>query len=133
MLRLWPPSWMFSRRLIEPLTLGGRTIQAGTMCLISPALLHRDARYFPDPLKFDPGRWTESFEASLPRFAYFPFGGGPRLCIGNNFALTEATLVIALTAQRYRLDLVPGQTVKAKPKGTLRPRPAVWMAPRLAS
>ena len=68
-----------------------------------------------------------------PRFAYFPFGGGPRLCIGNNFALTEATLVIAMTAQRYRLDLVPGQTVKAKPRGTLRPRPAVWMTPHLAS
>ncbi len=65
-----------------------------------------------------------------PRFSYYPFGGGPRLCIGNNFALMEATLLVAMTMQRYRLDLMPGRTGKAQPKGTLRPRPGVWMTQR---
>ncbi len=65
-----------------------------------------------------------------PRFSYYPFGGGPRLCIGNNFALMEATLVIVMVMQRYQLDLMPGQTVKVNPKGTLQPRPGVWMTQR---
>ncbi len=74
-------------------------------------------------------RSVPSSSNGRPRFSYYPFGGGPRLCIGNNFALMEATLVVVIVMQRYRLDLMPGQTGKAQPKGTLRPRPVMWMMP----
>ena len=104
-LRLWPSSWMFSRRLLEPLELGGRTVPAGTMCLISPLLLHRDPRWWTEPAQFHPDRWLRRtpgqgarFDAKLPgqpRGAYLPFGAGPRMCIGEQFAWTEAAVMLA--------------------------------------
>ena len=131
-LRLYPAAWMISRTAVGDDEIGGYCIPAGLTVFLSPYVTHRRPELWPNP-EGSPRALRPESGSGRPRFAYFPFGGGPRLCIGNNFALTEATLVIAMTAQRYRLDLVPGQTVKAKPRGTLRPRPAVWMTPHLAS
>ena len=85
-------------------------------------LLQRDPRYFPEPLRFHPERWTAQFKAALPKYAYFPFAGGPRGCIGEGFAWTEMTLVIATLAQRWKLRLAPGSRVVPQPLLTLRPK-----------
>ena len=129
-LRLYPAAWMISRTAVEEDEIGGYRIPAGHTLFLSPYVTHRRTDLWPNPEGFDPERFAPENANGHPRFAYFPFGGGPRLCIGNNFALMEATLVVAMVVQRYRLDLVPGQTVKTRPKATLRPRPGVWMTPR---
>ncbi len=90
-------------------------------------MVHRDARWFDDPDAFRPDRWAEERARQLPRFAYFPFGGGPRQCIGNTFAMMEAVLVLATIAQGCRLTLVPGQRVTPTPYVTLRPEPGIRM------
>ena len=131
-LRLYPPAWMVSRKAVGEDEIGGYRIPPGQILFLSPYVVHRRADLWPNPEGFDPRRFTPGNGDDRPRFAYFPFGGGPRMCIGSNFALMEATLVVAMVMQRYRLDLVPGQTVEPTPKGTLRPRPAVWMTPRVA-
>ena len=82
--------------------------------------MHRDPRWFPNPEGFDPDRWTARARAGLPRYAYFPFGGGPRICIGNHFAMMEATLILAMIAQRFRVELLPGQRLELEPSVTLR-------------
>jgi cytochrome P450 len=89
--------------------------------------MHRHPRYWDNPEGFDPERFTPEKEKSRPRYAYFPFGGGPRQCIGNIFALAEAQLILALVAQTYRLALVPGQTIEPAPLVTLRPRHGLRM------
>ncbi len=94
---------------------------------MSPFVTHRDARFFANPERFDPDRWTPEFEASLPKFAYFPFGGGARQCIGEQFAWMEAVLVLATVAQRWRLQLVPGQRVVPQPLVTLRAKNGIKM------
>jgi cytochrome P450 len=94
---------------------------------MSPFVLHRDARFFPDPLIFNPDRWTAEFEATLPKFAYFPFGGGARQCIGEQFAWMEGVLVLATIAQRWRLRLAPGQRIVPQPLVTLRAKSGVKM------
>jgi cytochrome P450 len=87
----------------------------------------RSAKFFPEPLRFYPDRWTEEFSRQLPRFAYFPFGGGPRICIGAQFALMEAALVLATIAQRWDLQAVPGHLVELFPSITLRPKNGIRM------
>jgi cytochrome P450 len=89
--------------------------------------MHRHPRYFPDPNRFDPERFTETAKKERPQFAYFPFGGGARICIGEHFAKMEGTLVLASIAQRFRLSLVPGQTIVPEPKMTLRPKHGLIM------
>ena len=89
--------------------------------------MHRDGRWFDKPDEFRPERWADDLARRLPRFAYFPFGGGPRQCIGNAFALMEATLILAAVAQRVRLSLVPGQRITPTPYITLRPEPGLRM------
>ena len=89
---------------------------------MSQWLLHHDDRYFPDASRFDPLRWTAEARQSRPYFAYFPFGAGPRQCIGETFAWTEALLLIATIAQRWRMRLLPGHPVEPQPVVTLRPR-----------
>ncbi len=130
-LRLYPAAWMVSRKAVGEDEIGGYPIPAGQKIILSPYVTHRREELWPNPKGFDPDRFTPGNGDGRPRFAYFPFGGGPRLCIGQNFALMEATLVVAMVMQRYRLDLVPGRTVAPNPKGTLRPRPGVWMTPRI--
>jgi cytochrome P450 len=130
-LRLWPPSWMFSRRVVEPVVLGGRPVQAGTMCLVSPALLHRDPRWWPEPEQFRPDRWLrrvpgerERFDPKLPgqpRGAYIPFGAGPRMCIGEQFAWSEAATMLAELGRSWRLRVQDAPLTAGPSSMTLRP------------
>jgi len=123
-MRLYPPVWVIGRRALAPFRLGGYELPADTNILISQIVMHRDARYFPNPEKFDPLRWSANGagSASLPRFAYFPFGGGPRVCIGAGFAMMEAALLLATIAQQFRVQIVSPKRVKMLPSVTLRPR-----------
>jgi cytochrome P450 len=126
-MRLYPPAWAMGREALEEIELGGYRVPRGTQVLMSQWVMHRDARYFSEPEAFRPERWDNDLARRLPKFAYFPFGGGPRLCIGNLFAMMEAALVLATVAQRYRLALVPGQQIIPWPTITLRPRPGIKM------
>ncbi len=120
-LRLYPPAWVIGRQTIQTVTLGGVEIAPGAGILMSQWVMHRTPRYYDDPQAFRPERWEGDFAHRIPEFAYFPFGGGPRLCIGRPFALQEAALVLATVAQRYRLELAPGSAVHPVPSITLRP------------
>lgn len=134
-LRLYPPAWMFAREAIDDDQLGPYRIPAGAKVMISPFVTHRNAAYWANPEGFDPDRFSREGAADRPRYAYFPFGGGPRRCIGEGFALMEAQLVIGMVAQAYRLDLVPGRRVEPETVATLRPRHGVWVTlhPRVRS
>jgi cytochrome P450 len=135
-LRLWPPSWMFSRRVLEPVVLGGDTVPVGTMCLISPALLHRDPRSWAEPDQFQPDRWLRRVPGKADRFdpkspgqprgGYLPFGAGPRMCIGEQFAWSEAATMLAELGRTWRLrvhdaPLIAGRSsMTPRPKGPVR-------------
>lgn len=119
-LRLYPPAWCLGRRAIAPIQLGDYDIPAGSIVLASPWVTHRDRRFFADPHKFIPERWTESNRDRLPHFAYFPFGGGPRTCIGEGFAWMELTLILATLAQTWR-PLLLTDDLRPLPSVTLRP------------
>jgi cytochrome P450 len=126
-LRLYPPAWVMGREAIGECEIGGYRISAGTTALMSQWVVHRDPRYHDDPERFDPDRWTSGYEKVLPRFAYFPFGGGPRQCIGASFAMTEARLILAAVIQRFRMELAPGQRVDPYASVTLRPKEGIQM------
>jgi cytochrome P450 len=126
-MRLYPPAWGMGRRALADVQIGGYTIPAGSLVLVSPYVTQRDARFFPDPGRFDPERWTTEAQAARPRFAYFPFGGGARQCIGEQFAWTEGILALATISRRWRLRLVPGHPVALHPLITLRPRHGMRM------
>jgi cytochrome P450 len=126
-LRLFPPAWMFARMAVADDNVVGFHIPAGSMIMLSPYVTHRDPAFWEQPYRFNPDRFTQERVQGRHRFAYFPFGGGPRLCIGRDFALTEATLILAMVARRFELRLAPGAIVKEQPVATLRPRPAVMM------
>lgn len=126
-LRLYPPAWIIGRQAIEEDQIGGYMIPAGSGVLISPYIIHRHPAYWESADTFDPWRFEQGRNGDRPRYAYMPFGGGPRLCIGNNFALTEAALIVATVAQRYELNLAPGHPVEAEAAFTLRPKNGVWM------
>jgi cytochrome P450 len=128
-LRLYPPAWAIGRRNKEDYVIGEYTIPARSILLMSPWVSHRDPRWFPEPEKFDPDRWRSERMEKLPKFAYFPFGGGARVCIGERFAWTEGVLVLATLAQRWRMRLVPGQKVETRGVMTLRSRHAMNMIP----
>jgi cytochrome P450 len=121
-MRLFPPAWVIGRRAIAEYSVGDYEVPARAMLFMSPYVMHRDARFYSEPERFNPDRWTPEFEASLPRFAYFPFGGGARQCIGEQFAWLEAVLVLATIAQRWRLSLDPAQRIVPQPLITLRSR-----------
>ena len=122
--RLYPPVWIIGRRALAPFRLGGYELPAETNVLISQFMMHRDPRYFPEPNQFDPERWSASDARGLllPRFAYFPFGGGPRVCVGAGFAMMEAVLLLAAIAQQFQVTLEPGQAIGMLPSVTLRPK-----------
>ncbi len=119
-LRLYPPAWALGREATAPVELAGRRFEKGAWIWMIPWVLHHDARWYPDPWRFDPGRWEEARAKALPKHAYLPFGAGPRVCIGNQFAMMEATLMLATVARRFRLRSVPGFAVKPVPAITLR-------------
>jgi cytochrome P450 len=119
-MRLYPPAWGTSRNPVQDVTLGGYTVAKGSSIFVNIYGMHRDARYFADPLVFDPERFSPEREKDIPKYAYIPFGGGPRVCIGNAFAMMEAKLVLAVLAQRFQLELAPGHIVKPQRQFTLR-------------
>jgi cytochrome P450 len=121
-MRLYPPVWWVSREPLQDWQCDDVLIPKGSEVGMSQWVMHRDPTFYEDPDAFRPERWTVEFERSLPRYAYFPFGGGPRLCIGNNFALLEAALILATILPAYRLRLMPGQEVEPLPSITLRPK-----------
>jgi len=119
-MRLYPPAWTTGRGVTEDVTIRGYQIPKGSQILMSEWVVHRDPRWFPNPEAFDPDRWEPERAAALPRYAYFPFGGGPRVCIGNHFAMMEAILILATVVQRYHLELLPGEQLELVPSVTLR-------------
>jgi len=121
-MRLYPPAWAFGRRSLREVQIGEYTIPGNTYVVLSPLVGHRDARFFPDPLRFDPDRFLPEARAERAKFAYFPFGGGARQCIGESFAWMEGALLIASIAQRFKLRLAPEARVEMQPLVTLRPR-----------
>ena len=123
-MRLYPAVWGIGRRAIADCEIGGYHVRAGTNIFIFQALTHRDPRFFKDPDAFDPERWREDpvRAGKIPRFAYFPFGGGPRVCVGAAFAMLEATLLLAMVQQKFQLRLMPGHPVEPVPSVTLRPK-----------
>jgi cytochrome P450 len=121
-MRLYPPAWVIGRRARAEVQLDGHRIPAGSIVVLSPFVTHRDPRWYPEPLRFDPDRFTAEASAERPRYAYFPFGGGPRVCIGEGFARAEARLVLATLAQRVRFRLATERPVELHPRVTLRPR-----------
>lgn len=120
-MRLYPPAWVITRMAAQPVEIGGYLVPAGSNIIVSPWVTHRDARFFPQPDRFIPERWSTESEQRAPKFAYFPFGGGPRMCIGNSFALMEAAILLAAVAQRFQISLVPGQAIEPLASITLRP------------
>lgn len=124
-MRLYPPAWVVGYRAIDECTIAGWRIPARALCVMSQFIVHRDPRWFPDPERFDPDRWTSDRQAERPRFAYFPFGGGPRQCIGEQFAWTEGVLAIAEIARRWRIRPMRPVLAEPYPVFTLRPRGGV--------
>jgi cytochrome P450 len=124
-LRLYPPVWAFVREAVKPVELGGYRLPAGTTVVLSQWVTHRAPRFFDQPLQFRPERWTEEFEKQLPKFAYFPFGGGQRTCIGASFAKMEMTLLVAAMAQKFAASPAPGFKLELLPSITLQPRRTV--------
>src|SRR5688572_1535911 len=129
-MRLYPPAYAIGRRALEDYEVRGIMISRGSLVVVSPLVTHRDARWFPDPERFDPERWTPEAQGTRPRFSYFPFGGGTRMCIGDQFAWTEGMLLLTTLAQRWRAELAAGQRVAMKPMITLRPRYGMRMVLR---
>lgn len=126
-LRLYPPVWAMGRLANTDSEIGGYSIPKGSFILISQWVMHRDPRYFDSPEVFNPDRWADGLAQRLPTYAYFPFGGGPRVCIGKSFAQMEAVLLLATIAQKFRLTLVPGQEITPWPAFTLRPKQGIRM------
>lgn len=126
-MRLFPPAWGMGRRSLVDQMVGPYRIPADSIVLLSPFVTQRDPRFFSEPDEFKPERWTAEWKSSLPQFSYFPFGGGPRRCIGEGFAWAEAILVLATLCQRWRVRLDQSKTVEPQALFTLRPRGGIRM------
>jgi len=125
-MRLYPPAPGFAREPVEDVEIGGYVVPKGSLIIVNTFALHRDPRFFPDPERYGPERFGPGWEERIPRFAYLPFGGGPRVCIGNGFAMMEARLILATIAQRFKLSMTndaaikPVQIVTVRPSGPVR-------------
>jgi cytochrome P450 len=126
-MRLYPPIPSIARLAMQETVIAGYTVPKGMIVSMAPHVIHRDPRWYPEPDEFRPERWTREFEKSLPKCAYLPFSTGPRICIGNSFASMEAVLILATLAQRYKLAMVPGQSITPHAALTLRPKPDIQM------
>jgi cytochrome P450 len=126
-MRLYPPAPGFTREPIEDVTIGGYEVPKGSLVTVITYALHRDPRFFPDPESFDPERFAPGWEERVPRYAYLPFGGGPRVCSGSGFAMMEARLVLSTLIQRFRLLLEPHQQVVPIQLVTVRPKNGIRM------
>jgi len=129
-MRLYPPAWGMARQVIKEFELNGYRIPAGANVVMSQWVMHRDSRFFSNPEEFDPDRWKTEQCQKLPKFAYFPFGGGPRQCIGASFAMMEAVLLLATIARRFQILPVAGHPVVPVPSFTLRPREGIRVSLR---
>jgi cytochrome P450 len=125
-MRLYPPAWAMGRQSTAPFSLGPYHFPAETYFFFSQYIIQRNAKFFPAPERFDPDRFTPQNKAGRPRFAYFPFGGGGRQCIGEAFAWMEGVLLLATVGQRWRMELLPGP-IDVQPKITLRPKYPIRM------
>ena len=126
-MRLYPPVWTISRTATRDDEVCGKPIPKGTTVMLSPYAMHRNPEIWPEPEEFRPERFHPEEVAKRPRYSYFPFGGGPRVCLGNRFAMMEAKIMMAMVIQRYRLSVLPGQEIVAEPMITLRPRDGIRM------
>jgi cytochrome P450 len=120
-MRVYPPVYLIGREATRDLELGGYRVKSGTTIFMSQWVSHRDPRWFPDPEEFRPERWEDGLAKRLPKYAYYPFGGGPRVCIGNTFALMEAAILLATVGQRYRFTLSDDAVIATNPEITLLP------------
>ena len=121
-MRLYPPIWTTGRAAFEPFELAGFSIPAGAMLAAPQIITHRDPRWYDEPLAFRPDRWTPEFRADLPQYAYYPFGGGPRRCIGDSFSWMEAQMVLATLGQHWRMHHIPQHKIELDPLVSLRPK-----------
>ncbi|MFL6285958.1 MAG: cytochrome P450 [Pyrinomonadaceae bacterium] len=119
-MRLYPPTWRLMRRALRDFPVGGYRIPSGALVVVCQYAMHRDPRFFPDPETFDPERWTADARAARPQFSFFPFGGGPRRCLGEPFAMTEGVLLLATLARLWRMRLVEGHKIEMLPQHLLR-------------
>lgn len=126
-MRLYPPAWGTSRQVVETLQLGDYTLEPGDTVFLNQWVMHRDPRFFEQPEQFHPERWADGFEQRLPKGVYFPFGDGPRMCIGKGFAMMEAVLILVAIAQQLRLVLPTGYKAELQPSITLRPKHGMKM------
>jgi cytochrome P450 len=126
-MRLYPPAWAIGRMALNDYEIGGYVVPKNSLVLMSQYVMHHDPRYFAKPLRFDPERWTPEARETRPQFSYFPFGGGPRRCIGEGFAWMEGILLLATLAQQWQMRLVPNHPVELKPVMTLRPKHGMRM------
>jgi len=132
-MRLFPPVWVVGRRALEDVTIGDYEVPRRTIVITSQYIIHRDERYWPNALEFRPERWLdEQAQAARPKFAYFPFGGGGRICIGDAFAWTEGVILLAVMARRWRFEAVKGHEIAINPTVTLRPKYGLKMVLRTA-
>jgi cytochrome P450 len=129
-MRLYPPAWGIGREALRDTEIGGYPVRKGTTLFLSQYVTQRDPRWFDEPERFHPDRWAGGLAQRLPKFAYFPFGGGPRVCIGNTFALMEAALVVATIFRQFRYELVPDFPVVPAPVMTLRPKNGIHVVLR---
>jgi cytochrome P450 len=127
-LRLYPPAWIIGRRAIDPDQVGGYDLPAGAVIAICIYTMHRHPAFWDDPDRFDPERFTPERSAERDKYAYIPFSTGPRQCLGNTFALLEASLIMACISQRFELHLLPGVDVKPQPLFVLRPNRDLLMS-----
>lgn len=126
-MRLYPPTWRLVRRALRDFPIGEHCIPAGALVVVCQYTMHRDPRFFPEPEVFDPERWTPEAKTARPFYSYFPFGGGPRRCLGESFAITEGVLLLATLARRWRMTLADGEKVEALPQHLLRSKCGVRM------
>jgi cytochrome P450 len=126
-MRLYPPAWAIGRRAIADFDAGGFHIPARSMVLMSQYITQRDPRFFPDPERFDPDRWKAQAVSQRPKFSYFPFGGGTRVCIGEQFAWMEAILILATIGRKWRASHSGNRAPEVDPKITLRPKGGLGM------
>jgi cytochrome P450 len=131
-MRLHPPAWAIGREALEDFELGGHRFPKGIAIFLSPWSVHRDERWFSEPDRFNPDRWLDGLAKRLHKFQYFPFGGGPRICIGNAFAMMESVLLLSTFARRFDVALAPGARLSARPAITLRPAHGVRVVLRSA-
>ncbi len=132
-MRLYPPAWAMGRRSLQPVTVGPWTIPENSVFVLSPYVTHRDPRWWPEPERFDPDRFLSGRAEDRPKFAYFPFGGGPRVCVGERFSWMEGVLLLATLGQRWRFRCSPDTRAEIQPLITLRPRNPILLCPESRS